>query len=202
MQHLNCFLCTPAGARSRSDVVCETSCFALLAARLVAGFANGFLVIAMSLSSPLLAVAEEGKPFELFNAQQRKAPTYISAERLTVDNNKRTFSYEGGVEVIQDDMILVSDSLSGNYSEKREIQRMVALGNVMVTKGETIRASGNRADYDATRGTLVLSESPELQQNGSILSADRVTIYIQQNRSEAEGNVRVKMAERPSTGRR
>lgn len=134
------------------------------------------------------------KPFALFDQKQQKAPTYVSAEKLTVDNIKRVFEYSGDVEVIQADMILTCKRLVGTYSQDNQIQTMTAYEDVMVTKGETVRASGNRADYDGVARTLVLTENPELQQQGSILTADRVKVFLNENRSVAEGSVRVKLA--------
>lgn len=132
-------------------------------------------------------------PFALFNQKQQKAPTYVSAEQLSVDNIKRVFEYSGDVEVIQADMLLTSRRLVGTYGEDNQIKTMTAYDDVMITKGEKIRASGNRADYDGISRTFVLTESPELQQEGSILTADRVKVLLDENRSLAEGNVRVKL---------
>lgn len=135
--------------------------------------------------------------FALFNQKQQKLPTYVSAEKLTVDNVKRVFEYSGDVEVIQGDMLLTCKRLDGTYSEQHQIQTMTALEDVMITKGENIRASGNRADYDGVARTMVLTENPELQQQGSILTADRVKVFLDENRSVAEGNVRMKLVNKP-----
>ncbi len=148
-----------------------------------------------SSSSSSSAVAKD--PFALFNQKQQKAPTYVSAEKLTVDNVKRVFEYSGDVEVIQGDMLLTSKRLVGTYSEQNQIQTMTAYEDVMITKGENIRASGDRADYDGVGRTFVLTENPELQQQGSILTADRVKVFLDENRSVAEGNVRMKLANKP-----
>lgn len=120
-----------------------------------------------------------------------KEPTNISANSLTLLNEKRTFTYEGKVVVTQGDMTLTCDTLDGNYSDKNEIQKITARQNVEIIKGADMKAHGQRAEYDAVSRTIVLTETPSVEQNGSILSADIIRIFIDENRSTAEGNVKV-----------
>jgi|GEM_PF-5856218 len=157
-------------------------------------FFSIFLICAAAHAQQVAADKAKKEPFALFSNKQQKSPTYISSAKLTVDNVKRIFEYSGDVEVIQADMLLTCRRLVGTYSQENQIQTMTAYEDVMITKGETIRASGNRADYDGVRRTLVLTENPELQQQGSILTADRVKVFLDENRSLAEGNVRAKIA--------
>ncbi|NDC36619.1 MAG: hypothetical protein EBZ48_01050 [Proteobacteria bacterium] len=126
--------------------------------------------------------------------QNRKdLPTYIKAEQLTVNNKERIFSYSGGVEVTQGDLVLTAQTLDGSYDEKNQIKELVARQNVVIVKGEGIHASGERAVYDRASEILLLTDNPELNQGGSILTADRIRIFLKENRSIAEGQVRVKV---------
>ena len=120
-------------------------------------------------------------------------PTYIKSDTLTFKSKERNFVYSGNVEVTHGDMILTADSLEGNYSEKNEIQNLTAHKNVTIIKGEQMRATGEQAIYDKASETMVLTDNPELQQNGSVLTADRIRIFMKENRSVAEGQVRVKL---------
>lgn len=122
-----------------------------------------------------------------------KAPTNISADSLTLYNEKRTFTYTGNVVVTQADLTLHSDFLDGNYSDKNEIEKIVARSNVEITKGAEMKATGQRAEYNALNRTIVLTETPSIEQNGNTLTADLIRIYIDENRSIAEGNVKVTM---------
>ena len=101
--------------------------------------------------------------------------------------------YSGNVEVKQGDMTLTSDLLEGKYDASNKIEELIAKQNVVIIKGEDIRAHGQRATYNAAEETLLLTENPELQQNGSVLTADLITIFLKENRSTAEGSVRVKL---------
>jgi lipopolysaccharide transport protein LptA len=97
--------------------------------------------------------------------------------------------------VEQGDFTLTSDSLVGHYDEKNQIQDLVATGNVIIIRGDSVRATGERAEYLQATETITLTESPELQQDDSVLTADTIKIFLNEDRSTAEGNVRVKLVE-------
>ena len=61
---------------------------------------------------------------------------------------------------------------------------------MIITKAE-IKATSQLATYDAVAGIITLTENPQLQQGESVLIADRIKVYVRENRSQAEGNVRV-----------
>lgn len=143
-------------------------------------------------AAPATAKKNEN-PLNLFDQKGSKSPTYVKADLLTLFSKDRKFVYSGNVEVRQDDMTLVSDSMEGFYDEKNQIKTISMLKNVTITKGDTMKGSGERADYDQASDTVLLSENPEMQQNGSVLTADRIRIFLKENRSVAEGQVRVKL---------
>ena len=139
---------------------------------------------------------EKGKPlagtFGLGNTKSN-APLYVKSNSLQLDTLKRVFTYRGNVEVTRDDMLITTDLMTGFYNEKNQIQEIVCDDNVVITRGEALRASSNHAVYKVPEGVIVLTESPELINKGNALTADKVRIYVDEDRSEAEGNVRVKV---------
>lgn len=126
-------------------------------------------------------------------------PTYIRSDSLSLQSKDRIFVYSGNVNVTQGDMVLLSDSVEGRYNEQNKIEKLTAKKNVIITRGEDLKARGEQALYDATAGTLTLTENPEVEQNGSILTADKIVIYLADNRSVAEGDVRVKLVKTEET---
>jgi len=126
-------------------------------------------------------------------ADFQSQPVFINSDSLTLKAQEQVFSYKGNVEVLQDDMNLKSDSLDGRYGDDNQIIELVAVGNVVITKGKDIKARSERALYDAQSQTLILSENPELEQRGSILTAEIIRIFLEEDRSVAEGEVRVRL---------
>lgn len=133
-----------------------------------------------------------------FTQGSRDEPTYINSNSLLLRTKERKFEYKGQVSVKNGDMTLTADLLEGFYSERNEIERLIASSNVLITKGENIKATCQRAAYEAKSDTLTLTENPQLEQDGSILSADLIRIFLQDERSEAEGAVRVTLVKKPA----
>lgn len=136
----------------------------------------------------------------LLEADFNKLPTYIKADNLLLKSHERVFMYSGNVEVKQGEMVITSDALEGNYDESNQIKDLTAKNNVTITKGEKIRAIGNNAFYEKNSETVTLTGSPELTQDESVLTADTIRIFLKEDRSTAEGQVRVKLAKQNEEG--
>ena len=119
-----------------------------------------------------------------------KLPTNITSDSLAFNAKDRIFAYTGNVQVTQGDMRLTSKTLEGTYSEKNELLKLVAKGDVFIAK-QDIQATGQIASYDAVAAIVTLTDNPQLQQKESILRADKIKIFLNENRSQAEGDVRV-----------
>jgi lipopolysaccharide export system protein LptA len=87
-------------------------------------------------------------------------------------------------------MTLTSKIVEGNYNEQNQIQKIVAKGDVVITK-QDINATSQLAVYDAVTSVVTLTDNPQLKQAESVLIADRIKVYLNEDRSQAEGNVRV-----------
>lgn len=162
---------------------------------------KGIFLIVLLVASPASVFSQEetaeGESIVGLQEGFDKLPTYIKSDNLNLKSKERVFVYTGNVEVKQGDMTLTSDMLEGTYDENNRIKQLVAKQNVVILKGE-IRAHGEKATYDAATEIVVLTENPELQQNGSVLTADLIKIFLKENRSSAEGAVRVKLVNEES----
>jgi len=121
------------------------------------------------------------------------SPTYIKANSLSLKTNERTFVYTGNVEVTHGEMKMTADVLEGHYDAANEIETLIARSNVVITRGTSMRGTCQKAIYEKKSETVTLTENPELQQDQSVLTADSIVMYLEQDRSTAEGNVRVKL---------
>lgn len=128
-----------------------------------------------------------------FSMNMNDLPTYIKSSRLTLKTETQTFTYSGNVDIVHGDLHMTCSELEGKYGDNNQIENMVAKKNVVITKGKNIRASCQKATFEQKTSTITLTENPELQQDGSILCADAITLNIETNQSEAQGNVRVKL---------
>jgi len=131
-----------------------------------------------------------------FRSADKEQPTYVKSDTLTVNSKARIFTYNHNVEMKHGDLTLTCDTLQGIYNENNQIEKLVAQNNVIIEKGQNIRASGQRAVYEAATEIFTLTESPELQESGSVLTADTIKIFMREDRASAEGQVRVKIVKR------
>jgi lipopolysaccharide export system protein LptA len=150
-------------------------------------------------SGSLSALSSKGLLGDSANTKDfGKLPTNITSDSLTVNSKTRVFTYKGHVVVTQGDLILTSKTVDGSYSEDNQIQKVVARGDVVITK-QDIKATSQLAAYDATSSIITLTDNPQLQQGESLLIADRIKVYLKEDRSEAEGNVRVTFVKKDGT---
>lgn len=132
--------------------------------------------------------------------QQSDEPLEIKSKSLDLDAGARVFTYRGDVVVTQGDLTIVSDLMVGRYDDQNRIQTVTCEKNVVITRGPSLRATSNRATYFVPKGVIELTEGPELFRDSNALSADKVTIFVNEDRSEAEGNVQVKVVKGAASG--
>lgn len=129
-----------------------------------------------------------------------KGPLDIKSDTLELNSKDRIFTYKGNVELTRDDMRVTAKKLEGRYDQENRMETVVCIGDVVITKGPSIKATSNRALYKVAASIVELTEGPELYRDGNILVADKVTIFLNEERSEAEGNVRVKVTKTNDQG--
>lgn len=159
------------------------------------------LLLGLSLS-PTWASAEEAannaqtnKEQGLFSADFNKAPTYIKSKKMTLFSQDRKVEYQDNVEVLHEDMKLTCDKLEALYTEQNAIDKIFAYDNVFITRENGTQARSEKAVYEKATEVVTLTINPEVQENGSVVTADTIRIYLQEDRSEAEGEVRVKLVQ-------
>ncbi len=143
-------------------------------------------------------VAKTGKPSSVESAVGLKTgegnePIYITSDTLTVESKKRIFTYTGSVKMVQGETNIDADVVVGKYDENNVIQEVICEGNVHMSKGPGMQATSNRAVYKLASRSVVLTEGPEITHQGSTLTADIIRVFMDEDRSEAEGNVKVKV---------
>ncbi|MGH9439082.1 MAG: LptA/OstA family protein, partial [Terriglobia bacterium] len=124
-------------------------------------------------------------------------PVTISADHLDYFNARREAVYAGNVRMVSANTTFESDRLEVYFSAalgtrgsgNPEIERAIAQGNVRVTQPPGRRATGQRAEYEASAGKIVLTGGPPAvydQQHG-YLTGKRLTFFIHDASLLADG---------------
>jgi lipopolysaccharide export system protein LptA len=159
--------------------------------------------------------SQGGGPFAFGSLGKSKEPITVISDKLDYDYKANIVVYRGAVEVTQGDVKMVSDVLTLTLENKQndqpaakpttgttvpdppapaappssdtgKVKEMVATGNVRIDQG-TRWAVGGRATYEQEQRTLVLTENPVLHDGPNIVIGERVTVYLDENRSVVEG---------------
>jgi len=136
---------------------------------------------------------KEGLKSSLSGKSANNEPVLIKSETLNLDSKTGIFTYRGNVHVVKGDLDITTDVLVGKYSDQQELENILCRGNVVVTRAPDMRATSNRAFYNVKSAKIELTEEPELNRGGNIFAADKRIVFVNAARSEAEGNVRVKV---------
>jgi lipopolysaccharide export system protein LptA len=98
----------------------------------------------------------------------REQPILIESDKATIDNIKRVAIYEGDVIVTQGSIHINADTVTLNYTEKQDIEKVIAVGQPARFKqrlegGDEIKAKARQMEYNAIKDTLHLTIEAELR---------------------------------------
>ena len=151
------------------------------------------LLIFFTISSAYAADSKNTIKDAFSSDASKTGPLSINSNNLSLDTAKRVFSYSGNVKLTRGDITITSDRLIGEYGADNQIHTVTCDDNVVITKGTGMQAKSEHAVYNVKKEIIELTEAPELLKDGSLLSADKIRVFVNQDKSEAEGNVRVKV---------
>jgi len=119
-------------------------------------------------------------------------PIIVESDRLEFDYEKNRLVYRGSVHVVQGDLELTAKVLTVTFDragelERAELNRVVAQGDVVIVQGER-RATGQRAVFDQATRQLILRGDPVLRDGPNEVQGDRITVYLDEERSVVESS--------------
>ena len=116
-----------------------------------------------------------------------RGPVHITSQQLEADYQAKVITFIGDVVARQKEFTLYSDRLLLFIGgEMKEIEKIVARGNVRMVQGERT-ATCNEATYYHREGTVVLRGEPVVREGDNWVSGKRIIYYIDEQKSVAEG---------------
>jgi lipopolysaccharide export system protein LptA len=117
----------------------------------------------------------------------KREPIVITANRMEADKLGDTITFKGAVTLKKEGMTLTSDSMVVLYDENTKgIHEIDAFGNVVVRKEGRIALS-NKAFYYSREEKIVLTGDARIIENENQLGGERITLFMQDDRSIIEG---------------
>ncbi|MET0364365.1 MAG: LptA/OstA family protein [Sphingobium sp.] len=125
---------------------------------------------------------------QVLKGHDSNAPVDFTADRIEVQDRSDRVVVSGNVQVTQGDMRLTSNRLTVAYTQGGgvEINRMDAVGNVVVTRSNEV-AKGNVAIYDLDKRLITMLGNVQLTQGTSRLTGGRLLIDLKTGRSSVDG---------------
>ncbi len=150
---------------------------------------------------------------------EKKDPIQINSDRMEAYNKKNLIVFIGKVVAVQGDMAIESDRLEV-YVKKKEkkakeskgapaakakktstanksgapgggsVERLVAIGNVLVNQGKTKHASSDRLVYEETTGIAILTGKPRAWEKNNQVVGTKIELFLREGRTVVHGSRR------------
>lgn len=109
----------------------------------------------------------------------------IDADSLVLDEHQSQATWSGHVKAKRGDTTLLAPVMTATYDDQGTITKIEGHGGVEATQGNKW-ARGQRADYDALRGVLVVTGNPEARQDRNRMKGTKVIFYQAADKLEVE----------------
>lgn len=122
---------------------------------------------------------------------------HISSDHMEASEKTGTVVFTGHVVARKGDLTIYADRLevfyekkkaaTGDKKKKKVLQRIVATGHVKVLQAGRV-GTGAKAIYDKRHEKVILSGSAQVTQGSNRISGDKITLFLNEDRSVAEGS--------------
>jgi lipopolysaccharide export system protein LptA len=171
-------------------------------------------VLLLNLLMPAGATAEPARKRPLGG---KDIPTVIKSDSLEIDNKRKLVSFAGNVEATHGDVVIRCSNMLVHYRDagtqkgktavdqnSLRIDRIVAKGEVRVTRPEGGEATAEEAVYYQDTEKIVLTGKPLVKQGEDFVEGGVITLFLREDRSLVEGanDQKVRAVLGPRSGRK
>ena len=122
-----------------------------------------------------------------FGFNLSRSPIDIASDTVEGDQKQNTVSFKGNVIAKQEDITIQTDLMVVYYDpETKKLKEVIAHGNVRVVQADR-RATSRKATFHQNENKVVLDGDVVIREGDNVLRGERVTYYIDEERSVVEG---------------
>ena len=117
----------------------------------------------------------------------------ITSKQAEIDNKAHLIIFKGNVVVIKGNIVIEADNIEVYLDGNGEnIEKAIATGNVKFNQKKNDNqkerfATGEKAVYFNKEQKIVLTENPKIWEEDKVVTGERMTFFIQEDRSVVEG---------------
>lgn len=153
------------------------------------------MVALLLLISPLSSSAEAEEKDSETNEESQ---IIIKADSLEIDDLKQIVIFTGNVDAREKDFVIKCQKMVLYYKNQSaqpvsetsqfNIDRIVATGNVKITRPNGGLATAEKAIYYRNDEKVVLTGQPKVKQGNNFIEGSKITLFLKENRSVVEGS--------------
>ncbi len=124
-------------------------------------------------------------------------PVVIESKTMEMNNELKIVTFKGDVNARKDNFVINCDKMLVYYAgssddpdtteeSKTKMDKIVATGNVVITRAKGGTATADKATYYQKDEKIILTGNPIMKQGGDLVKADRITIFLEDDRSVVE----------------
>ena len=154
----------------------------------------GLIIFAAWVFVALPAIAQNEAPLKE-KSKKSKEPIEITSDRMRSENGGVKIVFSGNVVSYKGDLKITSDIMEiYNTEDKKETDEIVAIGNVVITRG-TKRAIGDRAVYLDKSQKIILTGTPYATawEEGNMIEGREMIFLLEKDRFVVNQRVRMKI---------
>lgn len=154
----------------------------------------GVLILATLVAIPLSVTAQGKSPLQE-KSQKSKEPIEITSDRMRSENGGVKIIFSGNVEGFRGDLKITSDIMEVyNSEDKKETDEIVAIGNVVITRGLK-KATGDKAVYLDKLQKIILTGTPKATawEEDNMIEGREMIFLLEKDRFIVNERVRMKL---------
>jgi len=132
-------------------------------------------------------------------------PIVIKSNTLEVNNELKIITFKGDVNAKKDSFVINCDNMVAYYKSspgepekgdesKTSIDKVVATGHVTINRAIGGMATAEKAIYYQEDEKMVLMGNPTVKQGSDLVKGDRITIFLNEDRSIVESSENSKVS--------
>jgi lipopolysaccharide export system protein LptA len=123
--------------------------------------------------------------------QRSNSPIVIDADKMEASKKDGLIVFTGNVVAKQDNSTQTADRMEVYLDDKGErVLRIVSTGNVKIVTEDCRTGTARRAEYYDDEQRLLLIGDAKVWQDENVVTGDRITILLAEDRSIVEGGSR------------
>ncbi len=132
------------------------------------------------------------------NAVAEDSPIHIAANKMTSTEKSSAVVFTGDVDAKQADVRIRTDKMTVFYTPKsdqsdasakeakQQVDKLVCVGNVEITRGEWLGTS-KKMTYLSKKRQVILVDNAKAWQGQNMVSGEKIIYYLDEGRSEVVG---------------